>query len=118
MTGPITITLAGKQYQIDRLNLGQLRDLSIGIVPGPEPIEPKQKVAKWFEHAVDIIATAMRRAHPNLTSDVLFEMPISNAELHKAFADILLYAGLLPSHAKEDVQSGEAGAGAASTGPG
>jgi hypothetical protein len=109
MAGSIFITLAGKPYKISQLTLGQLRSLSIGVsTPDTNVNDP---VGASFDRSVNIIVTALKAAHPDLTSERLFEMPISTVEMREAVSAILTFAGLLPQEAKP----GEADAGAGSS---
>lgn len=106
MSETISITLAGNTYVIPSLNLGQLRDLSIGISLPDEP-DPQESVRRSYDRAVTIIATALRSGNPQLSVEALYKMTITRKEMRDAVDAILTFSGLIAKPS-----SGEAVAGA------
>jgi hypothetical protein len=115
MTEPLTITLAGVKYTIGQLTLGQLRDLSVGVTL-PDAPDPQENVRRSFDRSVNVIATAVVAANPDLTLSKLYEMAITREEMRDATNEILKFAGLIPATAaKGETTPGEADGAAAST---
>jgi hypothetical protein len=120
MLEPITITLEGKKYTIGQLNLGQLRDLSVGVTL-PDASDPQENVRRSFDRSVNVIAIAVGDANPDLNLAALYKMKISREEMHNATDEILRFAGLIPASAPAagaangSAPPGEAGAGAAAS---
>jgi hypothetical protein len=102
----ITVTLAGTPYTIGQLTLGQLRDLSVGVVL-PDGPDPQDTVRRSFDRSVSIIAVAVGEANPELTPAALYKMKITRAEMRDAFDAILRFAGMIPAG---EAPPGEAGA--------
>lgn len=113
MADTLTITLANNQYTLPRLTLGQLRDLSIGVVM-PDSPDPQETVRRSFDRSVSIIVTALSVSTPDMTHDALYAMSISRQEMVAASDAILKFSGLIT--AVGDTETGEDQAGTASTG--
>jgi hypothetical protein len=92
---PFEITLGGIRYPIQSLKLGQLRDLSIGVVMPPET-DIRVMVRRKFERDVQLIEVALRYYERKLSADDLFSMPISRQEMDEAADKILTCSGLVP----------------------
>jgi hypothetical protein len=118
MLEPITITLEGKKYTIGELNLGQLRDLSVGVTL-PDASDPQENVRRSFDRSVNVIAIGVGDANPEITLAALYKMKITRVEMRDATDKILLFAGLIPASAPAAANGsappGEAGAGAAAS---
>jgi hypothetical protein len=112
MTESITITLEGKPYTIGQLNLGQLRDLSIGVTL-PDSGDPQDNVRRTFDRSVGVIAVGVGAAHPTLTLAALYNMNITRNEMRDATNAILKFAGLLPEAPPAGSAPPGEGAGAA-----
>jgi hypothetical protein len=115
MKKPIKITLADQGYDIEQLNLMQLRDLNVGVVKAT-PEDPVEKVKASFDDALDTIATALSVKYPEMTKEKMLLMPITEEEMVAAVRVVLRFAGLIRDVA-EGSQTGE-GAAVASTGDG
>src|SRR5262249_45357433 len=90
----LSITLAGKSSTLQQLPLKQLRDLSIGVTL-PDVPDPQEVIRRSYDRAVAIMATALSKAAPELTSDVIYDMTITREEMRKATDAILEFAGLV-----------------------
>jgi hypothetical protein len=90
----ITVTLAGKGYIVKQLNLGQLRDLSIGVTL-PDAEDPQETIGRSFDRAVSVIAAAIREMNPELNAQALYKMSITRNEMREATDLILKFAGLI-----------------------
>jgi hypothetical protein len=112
MSDPIVVKLAGIEYTIAQLSLGQLRDLSVGVVL-PDGGDPQDNVRRSFNRSVDVIAVALGEANPELTPAALYNMKITRQEMRDATDKILTFAGLIPATAAGSAPPGEAEAGAA-----
>lgn len=95
MSETMTITLAGKAYEIQRLTLSQLRDLSIGVI-SEQPADPREFVRESFDRGVEAIAIALRVSAPELTKDALYELPITKEEFRAAHDQVLIFSGIVP----------------------
>jgi hypothetical protein len=126
-----TITLAGTDYQILPLSLGQMRALGIGLLEKRNPHElpalpaggaaqpakltPEQVTenerATW-DRMVSVVAAALSRHYPEMNAEVLLASDTTLNELAKAYWDTLNMAGLIkvdqpgePAPAGETTQS-------------
>lgn len=128
MKSPVTITLAGKTYEIRRLTLGQQRALGLGVVKGNaakqaadaaktagKPFDPVQAEAEAYDYFTDIVVAGLQRDYPDLTAAALYGLETDLAELTAAARKILEFTGYMPVGA---AKSGEAKAAATSTGDG
>jgi len=108
LPGAITITLAGNDYEVPALNLGQIEELA-DVLFSDTPAGTKS-----FQRTIAIIATALKvSGRAEMTETMLRGMRITPQEMRAAQAKILEHSGL--------VRTGEAEApaktGAESTGP-
>jgi hypothetical protein len=118
MTETIKVTLAGVDYDIPRMTLGQIRSLEIWDIEGvetrlaeaqrvegggdPEPIS-KQR-ARTYDHNVGVIAKGMSDAYPDLASaEAIYKLRTTSDEIYTAASKILDFA--MP---KKATDSGEA----------
>jgi hypothetical protein len=119
MTDTLKITLAGKDYSLPRLNLKQLRALSVfgakAKMDALKEMEAREKgegkalpdiIANAFDSNVEIVAAAMSRAYPDMTEAALFELETTNEEMLKAANEVLIFAGIVAK--PEDAPTGEA----------
>lgn len=107
MANSIVVTLAGTEYTIAQLNLGQLRDLAIGVVL-PDATDPQVNVRLSFDRSVAVMVAALNEANPELTPAALYKLKMTRAEMLAATDAILMFAGLIPAAGAPP--SGEAGA--------
>ena len=113
----LTITLAGKEYTIQPLTVGQLQDLHIGVVRVPST-DSSEAVKDFWKTEIDTIVAALSQDHPDMTAEVVRKMRLGSLkEVKKQVDAILLYAGLIdtPRDAPKAgaAQPGEAAAGKA-----
>lgn len=117
---PVTITLARKAYPVRPLTLGQLRRLSIGIRKAP-PADPEAAEEWAFDQALDVIAAALERDHPEVTRAALLGLEATLPEMNAASLAILRLSGLVVAPKKGDgpgeaaMGEGRAGAKAGAT---
>ncbi len=108
MAEPISITLAGKNYDIKPLTLGQLRTLAV-LQRRPYSDDPGTAEGEAFDSMVGKISAALSTSHPEMTAEKIFAMEITFGELVAANRTILEASGLIVS---KDTPAGEAQAGA------
>ena len=90
----LTITLADKEYTVQPLTIGQLRDLHVGIVE-PIPADLKEGTRQFWERNLAIISKALEGEHPEMTPEVLSKMRLGNIKSVKETVDaILVFTGL------------------------
>lgn len=107
----ITIHIGDQSYAVPQLNLGQLRDLAIGVTL-PDVADPQEAVRRAYDRAVSVISTALREEHPELTPDALYKIKgFSSAQMRAANDAILRHSGLIrttPGEPAAEPPSGEA----------
>jgi hypothetical protein len=88
------LTLAGRDYELRPLTLGQLRLLldAIAALGG-------KSGGALVEAAAEIIAAGLSRDHPELTAEAVLALEIGLDEANRAVAAILRAAGLSPAGA-------------------
>lgn len=99
-----TITLAGQEYTIAQLTLGQIEDLQVAVA-AQSTGDPQKDVRVGMKRGRDIIAAAI--GNYGVTADSLKAMAISLAEFNAAVSTILEFSGLIR---KKDTSPGEAAA--------
>lgn len=108
----ITITLGDKTYPVPQLTLGQLRDLAIGVTL-PDVTDPQEAVRRSFDRAVNVISTALREDHPDMTPEAIYKTRgITNAQMREANDAILRHSGLIA--AKDETPSSGSAEGSSS----
>jgi hypothetical protein len=100
----LKITLAGKEFSIASLTLGQIEDLSIAIVL-PDTDDPQENIRRSYSRTLATLTTALRKSFPDMTAQALRDMTITREELSAAYSAVLRHSGLMP---KENAP-GEAG---------
>lgn len=108
--GTPTITLAGKKWPVPPLAIKQLRIIIpastvIGELRKGQGVSPAQMGA-----ILNVVHTALTRAHPGFPADEFDEMEISLPELMEA-VPIILEATGMKRPPKEGAAPGEAAAG-------
>lgn len=101
MTANATITLAGRDYKVRPLTLGQLR-----IILPAFARAGRIDADSGVDSAIDIVSAALSRDHAEITRDALLDMEVTPKELTGAVGAIALLSGLVAG----DAQAGEAGA--------
>lgn len=87
-----TIALAGREFEIRPLKLGQLRHLLDAL----DAMTGKSGGA-LIEAAAEVVRTGLVPAHPDLTADAVLDLEATVGELNAAVAAILSVAGLKPA---------------------
>lgn len=106
----LTITLAGKDYTIRPLTIGQLEALHVGMVEAV-PADAVGETRRFWRQKIDMIAAALSVDHPEMTAEEIGKLRLGKVKaVTKAADDILRFAGLLP---EGDTSPGETQAGAA-----
>jgi hypothetical protein len=107
----ITVKLGDKDYTIGQLDLGQLRDMAIGVTL-PDADDQQERVRRSYDRAVAVISAGLRRDHPEMTPQEIFKIRgLTNTQMREANDAILQYSGLV-SVKTDGAPAGEA-AGAA-----
>ena len=90
----LTIKLAGSEYKIQPLTVGQLQDLHIGVARGvPQDVE--EGVKQFWSKNIDMIAIALELEHPEITREVLSKMRLGSVKaVNETVSKILVFAGL------------------------
>ena len=102
----LTITLAGKEYEIQPLTIGQLEDLHIGIlkIPSADPVEGGKE---FWAQQLDTIVAALKVDHPEMTAEVIRKMRLGSLKDIKTQVNaILRYAGLIDVEPKAPAAGG------------
>lgn len=104
------ITLADKEWPIPELVVKQNRIIEprVSRIYGPD----KSKDRSFFDEteydlALDIIAAALTRAHPDFRRDDLMEMRVNQMQLLKAMDVIIKQTGIFESVKAEAATPGE-----------
>lgn len=103
---PITVTLAGEEFQIKCLTLRQLQDIGIDNArKGPDNASPDEVERFNYEKFTKIVSLGLISNHPTMTVEKLYGMEITLEELISAWVEVLAYSGLA---VKKSSASGEA----------
>lgn len=111
----LTITLAGKQYEIRALTVGQLEELHVGVL---RPIRAAEEgVRDFWDQNVKLLVTALSVDHPEITVDVVRKMQLGSVKaVREVVAEVLKFAGIAddvkPEAKPGETPSGETPAGA------
>jgi hypothetical protein len=111
---PIKITLADKEYEVSQLNLGQMRDLSIGITL-PDATDPQDIVRRSYARGFSIITVALREKYPEMTPAALEKLLITSGQLRDATSAILKFSGLILSDESATAAGAKPGEAAGAT---
>jgi hypothetical protein len=98
---PLVYKAAPKLFTVDRLNLSHL-----SVIMTPE----------FYSDMLDIVYTALTRAHPGLPRAEFDEMPIGTMELLGAVVTIAAQTGIFRQAKEGEQPMGEAGATSSQTG--
>ena len=108
----LTIHLAGNQFTIGPLSIGQLEELHVGVLEPPVN-DPQENARQLWKRNRAIIVAALSLDHPEITLEVLTKMRVGNAKtLAKIVDSILAFSGLIDEKPKESAP-GESVAGTA-----
>ncbi|HZP88656.1 MAG TPA: hypothetical protein VFB54_17740 [Burkholderiales bacterium] len=111
MSESITIKLAGKDYTIGALTVGQLEELHVGVLEAPDA-DPQAGARKFWKRNLDLIAIALSADHPDVTRDVIGKMRLGSIKaVNQTVTEILKFAGLVDDE-KKDIPAGESRAAA------
>jgi hypothetical protein len=86
-----TISLGGRQFELQPLKLGQLRRLVDAL-----DRMSRQRGGGLIEAAAEVVAAGLAPAHPELTADALLDLEAGVDELNAAVGTVLRAAGLRP----------------------
>jgi len=111
----INIKIAGKDYAIQSLTVGQLEQMHVGVLAQPNA-DPQVAVKEWWQQTRLIILLALAEDHPEVTAETVAKMRLGNLRSAKKVRDqILIFAGFQdePKDEPEENPKGEAPAAAA-----
>src|SRR5262249_62303490 len=104
-----TWQLAGRDFHVAPLSLRQILAIA-DYVPKLSGIGAEDISGERLAPLAEVLWHGLRRAHPKMTRDEFFDLPITIAELVAALPVVIEQAG----GRKVDVASGEPAAGSAS----
>jgi hypothetical protein len=104
------VRLAGNELQIAPLSLRQILAIA-DYVPKLSGISMDNLSGERLTPLAEVLWQGLRRAHPKLTHDEFFDLPITIAEMVEALPVVIEQAG----GAKKEDDSGEAQAASDST---
>jgi hypothetical protein len=105
-----TVRLAGRDFHVAPLSLRQILAIA-DHVPKLSGIGSDDISGARLEPLAEVLWHGLRRAHPRLTRDEFFDLPITVAELVAALPTVIEQAG----GRKVDAAAGEFAAASAST---
>lgn len=94
MANPVTIELGARNFPLSGLSLKQVRAVTPKIVEMITAASQTDEVA--LDLMLDIVATGLSRAYPDVTRDTLLELDGDYPALLRAASKIGQLAGLLP----------------------
>jgi hypothetical protein len=104
------VRLAGHDLQVAPLSLRQILAIA-DYVPKLSGISMDNLSGERLTPLAEVLWQGLRRAHPKLTHDEFFDLPITIAEMVEALPVVIEQAG----GAKKEAASGEAAAASDST---
>lgn len=105
-----SIRLAGREFHVAPLSLRQILAIA-DYVPKLSGIGPDNLSGERLTPLAEVLWHGLRRAHPRLTRDAFFDLPITIAELVAALPVVIEQAG----GRRVDAAAGELPAVSAST---
>ena len=109
MAEAITLKFGDRTFTVRPLTLGQLRAIGVGSARiRTLPADPIDAEAAWYDTNFEILAAALGRDYPEMTPEAVRGLETDFRGLLETSSAILRLSGLIPS--------GEAKAGATSTG--
>jgi hypothetical protein len=98
MSEAFKITLAGTDYTVPPLNLGQLRTLGVGIARSQDmndaALTREAKEEAGYKTMTDAITAALSQGNPEIDAAALDKMTISWSELNEAYKKVYANSGL------------------------
>jgi hypothetical protein len=105
-----TVRLAGRDFHVAPLSLRQILAIA-DYVPKLSGIGANEISGERLSPLAEVLWHGLRRAHPRLTRDEFFDLPITIAELVIALPTVIEQAG----GRRADAAAGESPAASAST---
>jgi len=105
-----SVRLAGRDFHVAPLSLRQILAIA-DYVPKLSSIGVENLSGERLSPLAEVLWHGLRRAHPGLTRDEFFDLPITIAELVAALPVVIEQAG----GRKVDISAGELPAASAST---
>jgi hypothetical protein len=118
MTDQIKIQLGGKEFTVQRLDVGQLRELGIGAARATvrkASLDPAEAEAAAWDRWIEIILLGIGPDHPETKTEDILRLKTTLNELTNAVNRILDFTGLEPGKTEQPPGEPEA---AGSTGAG
>lgn len=90
----LLISLAGEEYSVTQLNLGQIEDLSIlAVLPTAE--DPQEETRRFFQRVVGTISAALIKDNPTMTVGHIKSLAITRDEMVRSYNAILRFSGFV-----------------------
>lgn len=94
MKKPVTITLAEREFTINPLRLGTIREIDLAR-SSDLPTDQRSREAFFFDMYVNVIAAALKEDHSEMTAEAILEMRTDLQEVVLAYAAVLRLSGLV-----------------------
>lgn len=107
LAGARTVTLGGREFSILPLSLRQILAIA-DDVPKLSGITAENLSGERLTPLADVVWQGLRRAHPALTREEFFDLPIPIGELVAALPLVIEQAGGKKVDPKADAAAGEA----------
>lgn len=99
----LKIHLAGIDYDIQPLTIGQLESLHIGVVE-PQSEDPQESARQLWKRNIGIIVSALSVDYPHMTAEKLATLRVGSfKDVTKVVDSILIFSGLVDEKPKEPV---------------
>lgn len=95
MVDKLLVTLAGEEYKVTQLNLGQIEDLAILAMLPMVPNDPQEDTRNFFKRVIGTISASMKQNNPEMTVEKIRSLPITRDEMVKAYNAILTFSGFV-----------------------
>lgn len=94
MKKPVTITLAEREYTINPLRLGTIREIDLART-SDLPTDQRGREAFFFDLYVSVVSLGLSEDHPDMTPEVILKMRTDLEELVTAYMAVLRLSGLI-----------------------
>lgn len=94
MKKPVTITLAEREFTINPLRLGTIREIDLAR-SSDLPADQRGREAFFFDLYVSVVSIAVREDNPDMTPEVILQMRTTLEELVTAYMAVLRLSGLV-----------------------
>lgn len=94
MKKPVTITLAEREFTVNPLRLGIIREIDLAR-SSDLPTDQRGREAFFFDMYVNVLAAALKEDHPEMTAEAILEMRTDLQEVVMAYAAVLRLSGLV-----------------------